>query len=473
MSEANVPSSPDFNYNMDDWGQADGTITQPASTAAQGNGGDWATVPLPGTLPLENIPSAPASQPESARESELLALIRDLNRCNEVLLARITHLEEALETSQQALQQEVERSQQGVQDGQVAAARQQSVAQLLSELEEANAGWKRQSILAETLQAQLETYQERSKHLERECALLRKQHTEKAQQAQALESNCRDLRSRLQRQQRYTLQFKAALEKSLDVSTARRVPAVSEAPRYDEATHEGMAAAENQPLAMPRADRIQPWSSQDSTPQADSQLLSLVRSLKEPELPTGDATSTPTHAAIADPQPQLTVDQDAEQKLWQDVERVIENSTPVAAAPSPAESASPQATPTEPDAQFTEPMPWGPVQKASPVTESADESESPKADSTAPQYPTLKATTLSQLADIIDVSPILEKQPETVESPVKLEMPPLINKRLADEGTPQASPSPVVHPHRSPQKKRKSLSAVELPSFPPLPKQPK
>ncbi|MEM0981143.1 MAG: hypothetical protein AAGH78_12825 [Cyanobacteria bacterium P01_H01_bin.58] len=470
MSEANVPSSPDFNYsnyNMDDLAQVEGSGTQPASTDAQGNGGDWATVPLPGTLPLESIPSAPASQSESAREAELLALIRDLNRCNEVLLARITYLEEALETSQQALQQEVERSQQGVQDGPVAAAKQQSVAQLLSELEEANAGWKRQSILAETLQAQLETYQERSKHLERECALLRKQHTEKVQQAQTLESSCRDLRSRLQRQQRYTLQFKAALEKSLDVSTARRVPA-AETPRYEEETY--ATAAENQPLAMPRADRIQPWSSQDSTPQADSQLLSLVRSLKEPEFPTGDTTSTPANAAMAEPQPQLTVDQDAEQKLWQDVERVIENSTPVTVAPSQAESASLHATPTESDAQFTEPMPWGPVQKTSPVTEPVNESESPKADATVPQHPTLEATTLSQLADIIDVSHIVEKQSETAQSPLKLEMPPLINQKVTNEVPPQTSPSPVVHPHRSPQKKRKSLSAVELPSFPPLPK---
>ncbi|NER85384.1 MAG: hypothetical protein F6K42_39010, partial [Leptolyngbya sp. SIO1D8] len=50
--------------------------------------------------------------------------------------------------------------------------------------------------------------------------------------------------------------------------------------------------------------------------------------------------------------------------------------------------------------------------------------------------------------------------------PITTEIPALDAAR-----TSQASPSPIVHPLRPTQRKRKSLSAVELPSFPPLPKQ--
>ncbi len=452
MSEANVPpSAANYDYTPDDMARADGaTPTSPTASSAQA----WEAVPVPGTLPAEAIAPSPQT-----REIELLELIQDLNRCNEVLLARVNHLEEALEVSQQALQQEVERSQQVTEADRVAIARQQSVAQLLSELEESNTALKRQSILAETLQAQLETYQERSKQLERECAVLRKQNTEKGQQVQELDSTCRDLRSRLQRQQRYTLQFKAALEKCLDVShhkTGQNSEVRPDADLYD-----ASSAPDIGPLAMPRADRIQPWSAQEMGPQTDAQLLSLVRSLREPE-PVIAAPPPPAVAPAATNTDSLAIDQEAEQQLWQDVERVLDNSTqtPTPAAPLTTEGI-PTATSDEADTPFTEPMPWGPVR--SPAVDQAE--SAPIAFETEPEaMPVWETSPLTTVE--ADPQPDLAPSASPVPAP-ELEIPAMQATQTA-----QPSPSPIVHPLRPTKKKRTSLSAVELPSFPPLPKTP-
>ncbi|NJN21430.1 MAG: hypothetical protein HC812_09895, partial [Leptolyngbya sp. RL_3_1] len=224
MSEANVPSqhrhpgTPKVSRATGDGAETLAGGVVPAS---------WETVNLPGHLPVEAIPVDPTLNP--AREVELLNLIRDLNRCNEVLLGRVNQLEEALENSQQALQAEVEHhhhSQSRVDPA--VTAQQRSMAQLLSELEGANDGLKRQRILSETLQAQLDSSQERVVQLERECTLLQQQQTAKSQSLQKSEETCQDLRSRLQRQQRYTLQFKVALEKCLDMSSPHGVTASPE-----------------------------------------------------------------------------------------------------------------------------------------------------------------------------------------------------------------------------------------------------
>mgnify|MGYP005839053199 CR=1 FL=1 len=412
MSEANVP--PRHDYDSSDALSRD----QMAAASAQ----DWEAVPLPGTMaqPMPTAASEGAAvQPSGgSREGELLALIRDLNRCNEVLLARINHLEAAVETSQHALQAEVERSQATPQ----ATAVNPSVAQLLSELEQTGDALKRQTILSETLKAQLETSQERVAHLERECAVLQKRSQEKTQALQKAEDDCRDLRSRLQRQQRYTLQFKAALEKCLDMSAAQKTgeaSPIAASAGLEVPLPTAVAESGANPLAMPRADRIQPWSAAATpTTQPDPHLLSLLRS-------TPDATPPAPEPRAADPQAAAP---EADEHFWQDIERVIERSTPEPAAPEPA--------PVADAPGFTEPMPWGPSVRSQP-------------------------------------EPIAEPEPAPIAAEVAPPVVPVAEpaKNLPifqSLGTTGASPSPIVHPLRPPKKKRTSLSAVELPSFPPL-----
>lgn len=197
---------------------------------------------------------------ESPNLSDLVTLIQELNQCNGALMDRVSQLEEALEYSQNALQAEVGRTQevQSVYNAQDWTMVQEQVTTLFNQLEFAHQANQRQQILIETLTGQLENSQERVAQLEREAALIQQHYNEQAQQLSKSESTCRDLQSRLQRQQRYTLQFKAALEKCLEVPT----------PQYEI----GAAPPETpvEPLTeapfLPKAQRIQPWSAHTQAP---------------------------------------------------------------------------------------------------------------------------------------------------------------------------------------------------------------
>ncbi|MEM1290774.1 MAG: hypothetical protein AAGH67_04840 [Cyanobacteria bacterium P01_H01_bin.162] len=496
MSEGNVPS---HSHDANSIDASAPTAPRQASTPPRSD--DWEVVPLSGIPPVAANPaiaSPSAAQISTNRVTELQSRVLDLNQCNEVLLARVNQLEEALERSQQTLQQEVERSQRLTPDDKVTAAQTQSVAQLLSELEQTHGALERQTILAETLSTQLQTHQARSQQLEQDCVILRQEKTERVQQLQTAEATCADLRSRLQRQQRYTLQFKAALEKCLDTSAFGHTAHGIEQENITENIAASQSAAVLDPAIMPRSERIQPWSAGTTPAQADPQLLSLMRGKStpttEPPLPTDSDTSPaitdfspplPTLSEPAPPsEPASATASDAENQLWQDVERVISNPTPgtsgdtlptVDTAAAAAANSQPSAIPTPPKAvQFTEPIPWGsPAPAATPTelepaattltprevaenlkaalenTSAASNAESSFSSGAAgqPSVPAPRASVSPQPSPFATTIPALEAM-----------------------NSPQASPSPIVHPLRPTQRKRKSLSAVELPSFPPLPK---
>lgn len=185
---------------------------------------------------------------------ELLTLIRELNECNDALLGRVRYLEDALTQSQVELDREILRSQQATQQQQeqelALAAAQQKASQSADELEFIQQTVQRQQIQIETLEAQLETSQQRVAELERECALVQQKQQEQYHQLQESKQTCQDLRSRLQRQQRYTLQYKVALKKCLDVPP----------PRYQNAG-ESMDMTDAPTGFMPKVSKIQPWSS--------------------------------------------------------------------------------------------------------------------------------------------------------------------------------------------------------------------
>ena len=91
---------------------------------------------------------------------------------------------------------------------------------LLQELEASHQNVQRQQILIETLTTQLQTGQERLAQMERECFLAQQRYNEQSHQLVQTQSTCRDLQTRLARQQRHTLQFKLALEKCLEVQVS-------------------------------------------------------------------------------------------------------------------------------------------------------------------------------------------------------------------------------------------------------------
>ncbi|HEY9880544.1 MAG TPA: hypothetical protein V6D29_18945 [Leptolyngbyaceae cyanobacterium] len=493
MTEQNVPPQDSQVPDPQTFPPEEGTGIHASSVnAAEPSTADWEAVTFPGTLAIEQLPQATA-EPASAnpapsepvappiskddfsrRETELLQLIQDLNQCNDALLRRIGDLEEALERAETALQIEVERSQQNqsITSAEAQAAimqQQQQVAQLLSELDIANDAVRRTTIHNETLQANLDTTRQRVAQLERECTLLQRRFTEKSNALSQAEATCRDLRSRLQRQQHYTLQFKAALEKCLDVSVQRTPEPV---PEFRMVAEEPVPRPH--PLSMPKAQQIQPWSSEEAISRPDPTLGGLLRNLKSvsqgPSTPvTPTAQPMPSQAAIPDP----PSDPEAEISLWQDLERVIETSAaqPTASTPvmPPVLDSSPAPTSLaeseEPELAFTEPSPWGdplpstPVGKKSPLNLEHDV-EPIVVGSTA--NPESVPNFLPEPLSCPVIPPTLPSASSTAMSTAAptATLPPLLDNR------PQAqTPSPLVYPLR-PQKKLKSVAAVQLPSFP-------
>ncbi len=112
---------------------------------------------------------------------------------------------------------------------------------------------QRQTILVETLQEQLDSSQERVAQMERDFSQVQRRCSDQAQQLLQAEGLCRDLKSRLSRQQRHTMQFKAALEKSLAVS-------VNDSD-YDLGDVD-MESMDSSGELFPRPKPVQPWSNQ-------------------------------------------------------------------------------------------------------------------------------------------------------------------------------------------------------------------
>ncbi|MFH7245337.1 MAG: hypothetical protein ACHWZW_21070 [Spirulina sp.] len=405
---------------------------------------NWEVVNFPGQMAITDVQetapaaaSAPTSPPLH-RTEELIQLIQDLNQCNDALLIRVSDLEESLERSQAALQAEVERNQiQGVVTSTRTPAPAQ-VAQLLSELEATNDGLRRATIHNETLQTELEASQQRVAQLERECTLLQQRFSEKNTALQQAEDSCRDLKARLHRQQRYTLQFKTALEKCLNMANDAQPPAAA-AP-----TMVGLGTEDSQPVAMPKAQEIQPWSAPSvaATHQADA-LSNLIHSFKPTVAP---APSAPVVASTPTP----TTSEPAAPDTW--AKPAAEVPAPAPEAPAIVDPWIAPAAEAEPSPGFTEPSPWG-----APLTAKSDpesvETAAPSQITTPPQTPEPVADFPEPFQTRPVVKPALAKAEPALAAPVSPQPAP-----------PPPVTTPAAYPQRS-QRKIASLAAVQLPSF--------
>ena len=438
----------------------------------------WETVALPGTL--GEAPSAaiepPTATADSAlspdRENELLTLIHDLNECNDALLARTSQLEEALEATRLALAAEIEKaraahskmtsqiSAEQATAQQTAQNAQQQVAKLVSQLDVSEQACSRQHLIIENLQTELSNCQERIVQLEHECAVITQQHATEAQARTQAETTSRDLRSRLQRQQRYTLQFKAALEKSLSAKIQQPASAADHA-------EQPQSAAPKEPVPMPRAQRIMPWASGSAAAfqGIDPHLESLIRGASQP-------ADVPAAPAAASDYPTTAADQEAEAALWQDLERVMKASE---AAPSPPEE---ETTKDAVDAaadkvaaqspRHSQPTPHISVDLVESNT-AAEDTVPAELDAIAPAVASSFAAATGQRSD----AETRFVEPSPWGNPLPMQPPEMGPE--TDSGTTSATGylpvkddaaavSPLVRPTRSP-KKLGSLSAVQLPTF--------
>ncbi len=422
----------------------------------------------------ENARPTAGDEVTEPASKDLLLLIQDLNQCNDALLLRVTELEEALERSQVALQAEIERHQTvpgGLPVSRPPGPVQQQLAQLLSELDIANDGLRRTTIHNETLQAELDGSQQRVAQLERECTLLQQRFSEKNTALHQAEETCRDLKARLHRQQRYTLQFKAALEKCLTMTPSSSTMGSSTmglgvvAPvdlGQDQLLIPSPQGEPGKPVSIPRSQQIQPWGAGAAATDQPPNLTQLLRGLR------GTSYGSSYQRVEAQPPDPLP------SPAGESAEAVIPVApSPVAKVPEPSIS-MPQAvadandpwleeTPdvaTSPDvvpvSLFTEPSPWGDPtpslgRSVAPPEPGSPLGLGPDSPSPAPAMP-----------------PDATLAPDGVVNPAEREpvappaAPPVVPAYLSTNS--QSSPSPLVYPLRS-QKKIKSIGAVELPSF--------
>lgn len=252
----------------------------------------WQTVNFPNAMNVDAIPtklgagnsqsvpttSVSASPPISDNLKNLLAsaeqakgkggtpvtLMQALHECNRDLLQRIAQLEKALEeshnksTAREALLQQRDAELQETQE---------QLTRLFGKLEVSDRTLQNQAILVETLTKESASDRIRLAALERECALTQQRYNEQLQQLTAAENVCRELRSRLHRQQRHTLQFKAALERSLEMPQQKLPIDIEPSDSSDEVASahlESLLAAVNDRIVPVQANLnptpVQPWS---------------------------------------------------------------------------------------------------------------------------------------------------------------------------------------------------------------------
>lgn len=189
-------------------------------------------------------------QDDSNQSTDWEALARKLRQRNLELAKTLVQLEQALAESQENLQSQIRRNHSTdaflTQQAEELNTNQEQYSLVCRELETKEQEFQRQQILLETLNKQLEASQQQVAKLERECVLLQENCNEQSHKLSDSEKQVRELSSRLNRQQRYTLQFKAALEQCLEVPTPKSAL--------------GKQLSGTTASALPQTKSIQTWS---------------------------------------------------------------------------------------------------------------------------------------------------------------------------------------------------------------------
>ncbi|HEY9727524.1 MAG TPA: hypothetical protein V6D50_13830 [Chroococcales cyanobacterium] len=193
----------------------------------------------------------PVVSEQRTKDADWFALTQKMRQRNRHLLDQVAQLKAALREKDEELHAEQMRSRARealmAQQMEELKTGQERLTRLFQALEASHQAAQRQQILIETLSEQLQSSQERIAQLERECALTQQRYNEQSHQLLQAANTCRELRTRLHRQQQQTLQFKTALEKSLEMTP----------PTASQATPQSRTTA---PTTFPKTQPIQPWS---------------------------------------------------------------------------------------------------------------------------------------------------------------------------------------------------------------------
>lgn len=268
MSDAVNPAMNPDNPLPQDTRDPDRPVTSESSGAATQESDQWQTVDFPGAISIETIPSSPiaiASSSQADPRSEVTASSPNhLQRENAALRHQVAQLEAGLAQMQIELQLEVARFYCKETDEESATATDSATAtgsqssippQSPTPLALAEQTIQQKQAIVDRLTQQLETSQQRIAQLERDCALTQQRYNEQVQLVSQAENTCCDLRMRLHRQQQQTLQFKAALEKSIEMNAALEMAAPEPAAIVPHDSPPDAAQA-----FIPKAQPVQPWS---------------------------------------------------------------------------------------------------------------------------------------------------------------------------------------------------------------------
>ncbi|MEL7036375.1 MAG: hypothetical protein AAFO04_12245 [Cyanobacteria bacterium J06592_8] len=258
---------------------------------------EWETVNLPNAMSIDQLPITDEdSTSEAIEESEVQQttehpsqLIQALHECNRDLINRVTELEAELDEYRQAIPAKESLLNQRTQE---LAFAQEQVSRLFGKLELSNQVIRRQQVLVETLTEQWEMSQARMAQMERECATAQQRYNEQFYELVEAQNTCRELRSRLHRQQRHTLQFKAALERCLEMQP-RQINVDSARPKtsldlpqinLDHADQDfAVSEPDSYPVAVSRSQPVQPWSSELTDDDSVERLDEIVRQEQYPD----------------------------------------------------------------------------------------------------------------------------------------------------------------------------------------------
>ena len=423
-------------------------------------------------VPLNAEVDEHSAQPPSERQSndaDWFALAQKMRQRNRHLHEQVIELRQALKEKQEALHLELVRSHEKdvliVQQAEEMNAVQEQLGRLFQTLESSHQAAVRQQILIETLSEQLQSSQERIAQLERECALTQHRYNEQSNQLIQAGNTCRELRDRLSRQQRQTLQFKAALEKSLEMTNLSHTS--GQQPHGKGSPH---------PFFIPKAQPIQPWSADpeflheqadfDSPWNQSTRLEPLeISPLQTEPVAWTKSGDEQLEMPSVNPEP-LRVD------LFQNLEEIprISKVDKPEYAQTSTTSEDIEASELELEEQLLAEM--SSLAEASGIWESQPELTDTEATVTPELEPNTEESSRPGLYLIGSQLPHLpENAPEDIQA--ELDMEEYWNDLSDDEPEsptevmlPQSNwPSPVLYPLRPP-KKRKSLAAIDLPTFP-------
>ncbi|MEH2067592.1 MAG: hypothetical protein V7K47_05380 [Nostoc sp.] len=450
---------------------------------------DMAISKLPLLMPAEDTQFSEDStqqdwvaEPESGKQAlldsefqKLLALNEELGAANNNLYEQVEQLKDNLAESEKVLQWQKTRSSVTEsmlnQQTQELAAAQEQIKSLFQQLETAVQTVQRQEVFIETHKAQLQISQQRLAQLERECTLLHTTNNEKSQKLLQSENACRELRTRLMRQQRQTLQFKAALEKCLDtpVPGYDSLDDTAKHPK-DITSTQGRFSRKARSL-FPNAQPIKPWSAE---PESLSDNLDNSWGEPSPPLPFQRNQPTPTSSSSwnrsvkedtptpAQPLSSPEIDDSADAaetvsplespNLDQQLDSLIQmffTSQPASASPAVAAK-------IDVDSNVGDAPVW---ETLATVLENEEEVENPQQQLEVEINPPTTTSTASGTKIFVE-----ETEDYWSEVPQLTQLD--LSASLGDNADDANSPSPVVYPQRPP-KGRKSLASVELPNFRP------